>query len=541
MQGKAKAKKGDLIMTITEEKKYERLSPFELKNKLISMAQSNTERMMLNAGRGNPNWIAVEPREGFFQLGLFAMEESKRHILRPGFGGPAEQDGIKKRFDTFLAKNAEIPGIKFLKETVNYAHKELKIEPADFLGQIVDAILGDHYPTPDRILDFNEKAVHKYLSKEILGGEEYGTFNLFATEGGTAAMAYIFNSLMENKILKKGDTIAIGTPIFTPYIEIPHLNDYKLITIDIEQDENEGWQYPDSEIEKLEDPKVKAFFLVNPSNPTSVCVQPKSFDKIADLVKNKRKDLIILTDDVYGTFVNGFKSLAAAAPHNTILVYSYSKYFGATGWRLGVIAIHEDNILDKKIAELPEKDKQELNKRYSTVALYPEKLKIIERMVADSRAVALHHTSGVSTPQQVLTTLFSIYCLMDKTGEYKKRAQDIIGKRFKSLYDAIGIDCPKDPYGAHYYTIIDVPKLAETRYSKDFSDYLVNTFEPIDFVVRLAEERSVVLLDGGGFDAPNMSVRVSLANLPDEAYVEIGKSISWLLEQYHTYWESKKK
>ena len=527
-------------MKITEEKKYERLSPFELKNKLISMAQSDGERMMLNAGRGNPNWIAVEPREAFFQLGLFSMEESSRNELRPGFGSPAETKGIEKRFDAFVVKHIKVAGVEFLKKTVAYAHKELKINPADFISQIVDAILGDHYPTPDRILDFNEKAVHPYLIRDILGGENYGTFDLFATEGGTAAMAYIFNSLMENKILHKGDTIALGTPIFTPYIEIPNLNDYKFVTVKIEQDEDGGWQYPDKEIEKLADPNIKAFFLVHPSNPTSVSIQPESFDKIADLVKNKRKDLIILTDDVYGTFVNGFRSLAVAAPHNTILVYSFSKYFGATGWRLGVIAIHEDNIFDKKITALPDKDKQELNTRYSTVALYPEKLKFIERMVADSRAVALHHTSGVSTPQQVLMTFFSISCLMDTKGIYKERAQDIIGKRFETLYKAIGIDCPKDPYGAHYYAIIDIPKLAATRYSKEFSDYLVKTFEPIDFVIRLAQERSVVLLDGGGFDAPNMSVRVSLANLPDSAYETIGKSISWLLEQYYKHWQSKK-
>jgi len=527
-------------MKIAEEKRYEKLSPFELKNKLISMAKSNAERMMLNAGRGNPNWIAVEPREGFLQLGLFAMEESKRNLLRPGFGSPAEKKGIEERFDAFLKKNANVPGVDFLRKTVEYVHKELKMKPADFISQVVDAILGDHYPTPDRILDFNEKSVHQYLIENILGGDKYGTFDLFATEGGTAAMAYIFNSLIENKILKKGDTIALGTPIFTPYLEIPHLNDYKFVTVKVEQDENKQWQYSDEEIAKLEDKNVKAFFLVHPSNPTSVSIQPESFEKIANLVKTKRQDLIILTDDVYGTFVNGFRSLAAAAPHNTILVYSYSKYFGATGWRLGVIAIHEDNVLDKKIAALSEKDKQELNKRYSTVALYPEKIKFIERMVADSRAVALHHTSGVSTPQQVLMTLFSIFCLMDKKNEYKKQAQDIIGKRFESLYDAIGIDCPKDPYGAHYYTIIDIPKLAKKRYSKEFAEYLVTTFEPIDFVVRLAEERAVVLLDGGGFDAPNMSVRVSLANLPDSAYVEIGKSISWLLEQYYKHWESNK-
>ena len=56
---------------------------------------------------------------------------------------------------------------------------------------------------------------------------------------------------------------------------------------------------------------------------------------------------------------------------------------------------------------------------------------------------------------------------------------------------------------------------------------------------RLAEEKSIVLMDGGGFDAPEMSVRVSLANLPFEAYGKIGKGVSDLLDQYHTEWKSK--
>ena len=48
------------------EARYESLSPFELKNKLISMADGRSEKMMLNAGRGNPNWVATTPRAGFF-------------------------------------------------------------------------------------------------------------------------------------------------------------------------------------------------------------------------------------------------------------------------------------------------------------------------------------------------------------------------------------------------------------------------------------------------------------------------------------------
>lgn len=43
-------------------KKMETISPFELKNKLIEMADESIKKIahtMLNAGRGNPNWIAT--------------------------------------------------------------------------------------------------------------------------------------------------------------------------------------------------------------------------------------------------------------------------------------------------------------------------------------------------------------------------------------------------------------------------------------------------------------------------------------------------
>ncbi len=367
-----------------EEKSYEALSPFELKNKLISMAQTHHERMMLNAGRGNPNWVAINPRQGFFYLGLFALGESQRKPHRPGLGGTAEQEGISKRFEEFVSNNSKKPGVVFLDKAYKYVCDTLKMDSDEFISEMVDAILGDHYPTPDRMLTLTEQIVHKYIEQEMLAGDtSIGKFDLFATEGGTAAMDYIFSSLLENKILHKGDKIALGTPIFTPYIEIPRLNDYELVELEVKQDENSDWQYSDEEIEKLADPAVKAFFLVNPSNPTSVSVQQETLDKITELVTTRRKDLIVLTDDVYGTFVNGFKSLAAAAPHNTILVYSFSKYFGATGWRLGVIGIHEDNIFDKRIAALPEADRKELHQRYSTVELDPDNMKFIDRMVAE--------------------------------------------------------------------------------------------------------------------------------------------------------------
>jgi hypothetical protein len=39
-------------MERSEERRYEHLSPFELKNKLVELAKHRGERMKLNAGRG---------------------------------------------------------------------------------------------------------------------------------------------------------------------------------------------------------------------------------------------------------------------------------------------------------------------------------------------------------------------------------------------------------------------------------------------------------------------------------------------------------
>src|SRR5947207_14545827 len=158
--------------------------------------------------------------------------------------------------------------------------------------------------------------------------------------------------------------------------------------------------------------------------------------KSATLVKTKRPDRLLLTDDVYGTFVENFRSLLGELPHNTIGVYSYSKYVGCTGWRLGVIAIHEDNIFDMMIAKLPEADLKALDKRYGALTLEPRKVKFIDRIVADSRDVALNHTAGLSLPQQVMMTLFSLFEMMDAKKEYQKACMEIVNRRIWILIDS---------------------------------------------------------------------------------------------------------
>ena len=517
-----------------EKVNFEELSPFEIRDFLIKMASRRSQKMMLNAGRGNPNFLALIPRYGFSMLGRFAISEAERHFgYMEVIGGHSDREGIEARFEIFVRSNWNDKGARFLNSAVSYVKDHLGFDAGDFIHEMVQGYLGCDYPSPPRMLPLSEKIVVRYLLREMGAGHDLiGETQLFAVEGGTAAMAYLFESFKANRILNEGDKIALSVPIFTPYLEIPKLNTYRLTEVEIVSDPEMGYQIPDGELEKLLDPEVKAFFLVNPGNPTSVKLSDETLEKIRKIVK-KRRDLIIVTDDVYATFADNFRSLYTVCPHNTILVYSFSKYFGATGWRLGVIAMHENNVVDKLIKKLPDDIQKELDKRYAPITPNPRKLKFIDRLVADSRNVALRHTAGLSTPQQVQMVLFALYALMDEEGKYKKAAKRILRRRYKALYRGLGIDAPEDPNGAYYYTLIDAEVIGEHLYGRDFADWLLNRLESGEFLMRLAQEAKVVLLPARGFDVNHPSVRVSLANLREVDYLKIGQTVRKLLNEYH--------
>jgi aspartate 4-decarboxylase len=526
-------------------RKFEALSPFEIKDELIGLAKKTSrtaQSAFLNAGRGNPNWVATTPREGFFLLGQFAVTESKRVMEHSaGLGGMPQASGIARRLDAWLERHADMPGASFLASMVQFAIGKFGFDRDAFVHELVDSIIGDNYPVPDRMLVHNERIVQEYLMWAMCGNPcPSGKFDLYAVEGGTAAMCYIFKSLKANRLLHPGDTIALGTPIFTPYLEMTHLEDYDLNVVHVAAPQENRFQYTDAEISKLEDPKIKAFFVVNPGNPTGMAMSRETVAKITALVKTKRPDLMLLTDDVYGTFVDDFRSLLGELPHNTIGVYSYSKYFGCTGWRLGVIAIHEDNIFDKMIAELPDAAVKALDKRYEPLTLEPRKLKFIDRIVADSRDVALNHTAGLSLPQQVMMTMFSLCEMMDAEKRYQSACKEIVNRRVWTLIEGLGLSLEPNPHYDAYYGLIDFEFWARKNIGEDAVDYLKKNIHPLDLAFRLAEAHGIVLLNGGGFSAPDWSLRVSLANLPDEAYEDIGRGVRTVARGYRDAFEASK-
>ena len=528
------------------------MSPFEVKNLLVKMARQGDEgttRTLLNAGRGNPNWINTLPREAFFLLGQFAMEEARRTASIPAFdlAGMPAQEGCAERLLAFLDARGDEKPAQFLRRCHDYLAAE-GLAPDAFVHEWTSGITGDLYPFPDRILPFTQDIVNRYLTKAIGDGKapeaSFSPFDLFATEGGTAAMCYLFYSLKCNLLVNPGDRIALMTPIFTPYLNIPALNDYdlKVTYINATTRNADGlhtWQYPDEELEKLADPSIKLLCLVNPSNPPSVALDDASREKLASIVREKNPNLLIITDDVYGTFVPHYRSLMYDLPYNTASVYSFSKYFGATGWRLAVIATARKNAFDDRIAALPPDKKEQIGKRYACLTDHIESVKFTDRMVADSRLVALNGTAGLGTPQQVMMALFALYCLLDDKDAYRTEMQRLVTKRLDLLWKNLGWTLEPDPLRAGYYSVIDLEIWAKRLYGADFFAWLKERYDSLDIVVRLARDTGVVLMDGHGFDAPTWSVRVSLANLDTADYAVIGTRIATMLDEYAQAWKAE--
>ncbi len=399
-------------LTVLEERACQQLSPFELKNHLIDQAKVAAKpprKPYLNAGRGNPNSFTTLARTAFCTLIYFALdlaEPKREQVPHLGFT-PDPEDATEDRFLEYFRDDHSEEAV-FLRDAIETAVTVFDLKPDGpdgLIWELTDAVRGDFYPDPPRIFPNIEKIVRRYLEQILISDPKRRgqRFEVFATEGATAGMLYVFNSLKENFLLKADDRVAVITPVFSPYLEIPKLNDYRLELVPIDTSEGEEWQLPPDQLKKLKDDKsIKALYLINPTNPGAVALNSETIEALAEIVNNHNPGLIIIVDAVYSTFVESYRSIINKMPANCITVYSFSKYFGVTGWRLGVVMIYDDNIIDQKLLPaLHSKEMDALRDRYGIVSEHPDTLTFMQRMVFDSREVALAHTGGLSGPQQV--------------------------------------------------------------------------------------------------------------------------------------------
>ena len=181
-------------------------------------------------------------------------------------------------------------------------------------------------------------------------------------------------------------------------------------------------------------------------------------------------------------------------------------------------------MLDELLAAQDDATRAAQQLRYGSMTSDVTKLRFIDRLVADSREVALHNIAGLATPGQVQMALFALDYLLPRGRAYIEATRAELASRLDALISPLGIPA-EGGQDSFYYALIDLLEVAEAQRGAEFAQQLKEKTRPEDVAMRLASEHGVVVLPGVLFGAANWEVRISLASLDAEQLQAVGEAI----------------
>jgi len=95
-----------------------------------------------------------------------------------------------------------------------------------------------------------------------------------------------------------------------------------------------GFQLDLEDVQKHWHDNIKAVLLASPANPTGACIDHDTLCAIADFVADQ--GAFLLLDEIYrGLQYGDVGASLALYNERTIIINSFSKFYGMTGWRVG--------------------------------------------------------------------------------------------------------------------------------------------------------------------------------------------------------------
>ena len=140
-------------------------------------------------------------------------------------------------------------------------------------------------------------------------------------------------------LLSPGDEVLIADPAWPNYEMLVLL--HGAVPVRYPTPPERGFLPSVEEIERLVSPRTRALVVNTPANPTGAVFPPELVSGLVELAG--RHDLVLLADEVYDELI--FEGAAANAasldPERVVGLYSFSKTYAMTGWRIGYVAAPE--------------------------------------------------------------------------------------------------------------------------------------------------------------------------------------------------------
>ncbi|MBS0622041.1 MAG: pyridoxal phosphate-dependent aminotransferase [Verrucomicrobia bacterium] len=131
-----------------------------------------------------------------------------------------------------------------------------------------------------------------------------------------------------------GDEILIPDPAFLFWKDLPPTLGVKPVFVDTYPD----FRWRRERLEAKITPKTRAIVFSCPANPTGVVATDKELKMLAHFAEEH--NLWVIYDEIYSLFnYEGITpSFSPLLPHRTVTMSGFSKNYGMTGWRLGLVS-----------------------------------------------------------------------------------------------------------------------------------------------------------------------------------------------------------
>ena len=151
----------------------------------------------------------------------------------------------------------------------------------------------------------------------------------------------------------KKNEIILFSPSYTSYAEAVKVAGGKPVFVNL--DEKNGWSIDMEGLAKKVTANTAGILFANPNNPTGTIFKKEELLQIAELAEKKK--CYIITDEVYKDFIYGDEQAEifslAQIPElrkRVIRVFSLSKAYAMTGWRVGFV--HSDEEIIREIVKV---------------------------------------------------------------------------------------------------------------------------------------------------------------------------------------------
>ena len=232
---------------------------------------------------------------------------------------------------SFMANQLKRQGIN----VINFAQGEPDFDTPENIKEVAIAAIREgftKYTDVPGILELRKAVVDKFKREN---GIDYEPDQIIICNGGKQALYEIFRTICE-----EGDQILIPTPCYVSYAEQIKLTGAKPVFFKTKEENN--FRPTLEEVTENLTPRVKAFIINSPNNPTGFVFEKEQLKKIARLLVER--GVYMITDEVYEHLIYDDRkhisvaSLGEKEKKMSITVNSVSKTYAMTGWRVGYAA-----------------------------------------------------------------------------------------------------------------------------------------------------------------------------------------------------------